>query len=73
MKKMLKEDNEGQDVMTMIYDNLSAINISNNLVQHSRTKHIGILHHFIRELIEDKVVDLEHVEKNSWPTFSLRN
>jgi ATP sulfurylase len=42
-------------------DNLSAINISKNLVQHSRTKHINIRHHFIRDLVEEKVVILEHV------------
>jgi len=42
-------------------DNLSAINISKNPIQHSRTKHIDIWHHFIRDLIEDKVVTLEHV------------
>nr|ABN08974.1 gag-pol polyprotein, putative [Medicago truncatula] len=28
---------------------------------HSRTKHIDIRHHFIRDLVEDKVVTLEHV------------
>jgi hypothetical protein len=42
-------------------DNLSAINISKNLVQHSRTKHINTRHHFIRDLVEEKVVTLEHV------------
>jgi len=30
-------------------------------IQHSRTKHIDIRHHFIRDLVEDKVVTLEHV------------
>ncbi|PNX84698.1 putative copia-type protein, partial [Trifolium pratense] len=30
-------------------------------VQHSRTKHIDIRHHFIRDLVEDKIVTLEHV------------
>jgi hypothetical protein len=40
---------------------MSAINISKNPIQHSRTKHIDIRHHFIRELVEDKIVILEHV------------
>jgi hypothetical protein len=40
---------------------LSAINISKNHVQHSKTKHIDIRHHFIRDLVENKVVTLEHV------------
>lgn len=42
--------------MSLFVDNLSATNISKNLVQHSRTKHIDIQHHFIRELVEKKVV-----------------
>ena len=43
---------------------MSAINISKNPVQHSRTKHIDIRHHFIRELVESKVIVLEHVGTN---------
>ena len=61
MKQMLKEYNVKQDVMTLYYDNLSAINITKNHIQHSRTKHIDIRHHFIRELVEEKIVTLEHV------------
>ena len=47
--------------MALYCDNLNAINISKNPVQHSRTKHIDIRHHFIRSLIEDKVIELKHV------------
>src|ERR1044072_6624186 len=61
MKEMLEEYNVSQDVMTLFCDNLSAINISKNHVLHSRTKHIDIRHHFIRELVEGKIVTLEHV------------
>ena len=35
--------------------------ISKNPIQHSRTKHIDIRHHFIRDLVEGKVIKLEHV------------
>ena len=58
---MLTEYNVTQNVMTLYCDNLSAINISKNPIQHSRTKHIDIRHHFIRDLVEDKVITLEHV------------
>ena len=58
---MLTEYNVTQNVMTLFCDNLSAINISKNPIQHSRTKHIDIRHHFIRDLVEDKVITLEHV------------
>ena len=58
---MLTEYNVTRDVMTLYCDNLSAINISKNPIQHSRTKHIDIRHHFIRELVEEKIIALEHV------------
>ncbi|KAK2358620.1 gag-protease polyprotein [Trifolium repens] len=61
MKQMLSEYNVEQDVLTLYCDNMSAINISKNPIQHSRTKHIDIRHHFIKDLVEDKVVTLEHV------------
>jgi hypothetical protein len=33
----------------LLCDNESAIKIANNPVQHSRTKHIDIRHHFLRD------------------------
>jgi hypothetical protein len=61
MKQMLKEYNVEQDVMTLYCDNMSTINIFKNHIQHSRTKHIDIRHHYIRDLIKDKIVTLEYV------------
>ena len=64
MKQMLTEYGVGQDVMTLFCDNMSVINISKNLVQHNKTKHIEIRHHFIHELVENKKICLEHVRTN---------
>ena len=61
MNQMLTEYNVKQGVMTLFYDNLNAINISKNHIQQSRTKHIDICHHFIREYVEEKIIALEHV------------
>src|ERR1043165_2330910 len=61
MKQMLTEYNVTQNVMTLYCDNLSAISISKNPIQQRRTKHIDIRHHFIRDLVEEKVIKLEHV------------
>ena len=47
--------------MVFYYDNSSAIDISKNPVQHSKTKHIEIRYHFIRDLVERKVVTLEYI------------
>ncbi|KAL0556491.1 hypothetical protein IC582_005005 [Cucumis melo] len=64
MKNMLHEYRFDQDTMTLYYDNMSAIDISKNPIQHSRTKHIDIRHHFIHELVEDKVIKLDHISSN---------
>ncbi|KAK0591784.1 hypothetical protein LWI29_007955 [Acer saccharum] len=64
MKQMLVDYGFNQGTLTLFCDNMSAINISKNLVQHSRTKHIDIHHHFIRELFENKCIVLEHVGTN---------
>ncbi|GKC92554.1 hypothetical protein Tco_1157996 [Tanacetum coccineum] len=42
-------------------DNRSAIALCCNNVQHSRSKHIDIRHHFIREQVENDVVELYFV------------
>ncbi|WJX25548.1 hypothetical protein P8452_14576 [Trifolium repens] len=61
MKQMLKEYDVEQNALTLYCDNMSAINISKNPVQHSKTKHIDIRHHYIRDLVKNKIVILEHV------------
>ncbi|GKB15021.1 integrase, catalytic region, zinc finger, CCHC-type containing protein [Tanacetum coccineum] len=43
-------------------DNQSAIALCCNSVQHSRSKHIDIRHHFIKEQVERRVVELYFVE-----------
>ncbi|GJW54185.1 retrovirus-related pol polyprotein from transposon TNT 1-94 [Tanacetum coccineum] len=42
-------------------DNKSAIALCCNNIQHSRSKHIDIRHHFIKEQVENKVVELYFV------------
>lgn len=60
---MLKEYNVSQDIMKLYCDNMSAINIYKNPIYHIRTKHIDIRHKFIREVMEDKMITLNHVPK----------
>ncbi|GJY57558.1 hypothetical protein Tco_0456673 [Tanacetum coccineum] len=43
-------------------DNISAIALCCNNVQHSRSNHIDIRHHFIREQVENGVVELYFVK-----------
>ena len=46
------------------YDNTSAINFTKNPILHSRTKHIEIRHHFIRDHVQKSDCVLEFVETN---------
>ena len=62
MKQMLKDYEFDLDTLTIFCDNTSVINFSKNPVQHSRTKHIDIRHHFIREFVENKTLVFEYIE-----------
>ena len=42
-------------------NNSSAIDISKNAIQHSKTKHIEIRYNFIRDLVERKIVALKYI------------
>ncbi|GJT30056.1 hypothetical protein Tco_0910331, partial [Tanacetum coccineum] len=43
-------------------DSKSVIALSCNTVQHSRTKHIAVRYHFIKEQVENEVVELHFVK-----------
>ena len=47
--------------ISIMCDNTSAISISKNLVMHSKTKHIPIKYHFLREQVLEQNVKLEYV------------
>lgn len=42
-------------------DNKGAVEVSKNATSHSRTKHIDIRHHFIRDHVEKKTIIISHV------------
>ena len=52
---------EIKELVVMFCDKKSAINISKNPVMHSKTKHIAIKYHFVKELVQDKEIRLEYV------------
>lgn len=61
MKQLLTDYELSQETMNLFIENLSAIQISKNSVQHFMTKNIDIRHHFIRELVEKKTISLKYV------------
>ena len=59
MRNILEELHINQEDATPIYcDNNSAIKLFKNSILHGRSKHIGVRFHFLRDLTNEKVVDL---------------
>jgi hypothetical protein len=48
----------------LLCDNESAVKLTNNLVQHSRTKHINVHRHFIRDHQQKGDISIENVGTN---------
>ena len=63
MKQILKYVHVDCDKPYQFFcNNTSAINISKNHVMHSKTKHIPIRYHFVREKIAENVIKLDYVD-----------
>lgn len=57
IKRLLAEVGyEHESAMNLYSDNKAAIEITHNLVQHDRTKHIEVDRYFIKEKIESKII-----------------
>lgn len=52
-------------------DNLSTQKLAMNPVYQARTKHIDVKHHFVREVMESKEVNLEHMASEDMPADIL--
>ena len=62
-----------EDPIVIHCDNTSAINISKNLVIYSKTKHIPIKYHFLREKVSQKVVKLEYIDTKEQIAYIFTN
>ena len=61
IKQQLEDYGVIQSKIPIKCDNTSAINITKNPIQHSRTKHIDIRHHFIRDHVQNGDIELEFI------------
>ena len=61
MKQTLRDYSINLDQIPILCDNTSAINLSKNPIQHSRTNHIEIRHHFLRDHIKKADVVIKFV------------
>ncbi|KAL5850362.1 hypothetical protein ACOSQ4_008375 [Xanthoceras sorbifolium] len=66
MKKFLNELGVQQDRYQLFCDSQSAIHLGKNSSFHSRSKHIDVRYHWIRDVLEKKQLQLEkiHTEEN---------
>nr|AAL58177.1 putative polyprotein [Oryza sativa Japonica Group] len=65
MRQTLKDFGYNFTKIPLLCDNESVIKIANNPVQHSRTKHIDIRHHFLRDHETKGDICLTHVRTES--------
>jgi hypothetical protein len=61
LSRVLKDLGEPQERFTAYCDNQGAIALSENPGKHSRTKHIDVRYHFIRERVDQGSVTILHV------------
>nr|GEX80438.1 hypothetical protein [Tanacetum cinerariifolium] len=61
MKQALIDFDIRFDDVPIMYDKKGAIDLSKNPMQHSRTKHIKIRHHFLRDIVQKGHISIEKV------------
>ncbi|GJW73876.1 hypothetical protein Tco_0133246 [Tanacetum coccineum] len=61
MKQALVEYGVRLDDIPIMCNNKGAIDLSKNPIQHSRTKHIEIRHHFLRDNVQKRNISIEKV------------
>ena len=72
LRQFLSEiGHQQQEPTTILQDNQLTIALTYNLVNHSRTKHIDVIHHYIRELIEEGKITLEYCSTNEIPADTM--
>ena len=64
-KQQLLDYNIKLDHIPIKCDNTSAINLSKNPIQHSKTKRIDIRHHFLHDHVQNGNISLEFVDTNN--------
>jgi hypothetical protein len=60
MRQTLRDFSYNLSKVPLLCDNESAIHLADNPVEHSRTKHIDIQHHFLRDHQQRGDIDIYH-------------
>jgi hypothetical protein len=62
LRRFLKEVLNIDKQIQIMNDNQGARSLAQNPIQHSRTKHIDIRHHFIREILQRKEIEIKYIQ-----------
>ena len=62
IRNLFKDLNIKHDSPMKLYcDNKAAYDIAHNPIQHDRTKHVEVDRHFIKEKLEERIIETPHV------------
>jgi len=64
MKKFLQELGQNQESYVLYCNSQSAIHLSKNSTSHSRSKRIDVRYHLIRDVLENKLLQIENIHTN---------
>jgi len=67
MKTTLKDFGIDFKQVPLLFDNESVVKLTNNPVQHSRTKHIDVRHHFVRDRQQKGDIWSESIDTDDQP------
>nr|GEX33554.1 retrovirus-related Pol polyprotein from transposon TNT 1-94 [Tanacetum cinerariifolium] len=68
---MVNEFGQPQEVLVVYCDNQSVVHLTKNNKFHSKTKHIGVRHHFVLDIVEKGEVIVDKIHTNDNPVDML--
>lgn len=72
LRRILEDLGFRQDGPTVLFfDNMSAINLSKNPVLHSRSKHIDLRYHYLREMVQQGQIIVDYCNTHNQPADVL--
>ena len=71
LRGLIEELGLAQSSVTLFCDSQSAIHLASHQAYHETTKHIDVRFHFIREMIEDKEIQVMKIGTEDSPTDML--